>query len=72
MFPLHDDNPTQDTSIVVYVLILMNVLIYGYQASLPNFQLGEWFGNWAAHVELDIIPDIWQGMTLKKKLTVWL
>ena len=47
MFPLHDDNPTQDTSIVVYALILINVLIFGYQASLPNFQLGEWFGNWA-------------------------
>jgi membrane associated rhomboid family serine protease len=47
MFPLHDDNPTQDTSIVVYTLIVINVLIFGYQASLPNFQLGEWFGNWA-------------------------
>ncbi len=47
MFPLHDDNPTQDTSIVVYTLILANVLIFGYQASLPNFQLSEWIGNWA-------------------------
>ncbi|WP_103666886.1 rhomboid family intramembrane serine protease [Pseudanabaena sp. BC1403] len=47
MFPLHDDNPTQDTSIVVYALILINVLIFGYQTSLPNFQLGEWLGNWA-------------------------
>lgn len=47
MFPLHDDNPTQDTSIVVYSLILVNVLIFGYQTSLPNFQLGEWLGNWA-------------------------
>ncbi|PZV18776.1 MAG: rhomboid family intramembrane serine protease [Pseudanabaena sp.] len=47
MFPLHDDNPTQDTSIVVYALILINVLIFGYQTSLPNFQLGEWLANWA-------------------------
>ena len=47
MFPLHDDNQTQDTSIVVYTLILVNVLIFGYQTSLPNFQLGEWIGNWA-------------------------
>jgi membrane associated rhomboid family serine protease len=47
MFPLHDDNPTQDTSIVVYVLILVNVLIFGYQTSLPNFQFEEWLGNWA-------------------------
>jgi len=47
MFPLHDNNPTQDTSIVVYTLILINVLIFGYQTSLPNFQLGEWLGHWA-------------------------
>jgi membrane associated rhomboid family serine protease len=47
MFPLHDDNPTQDTSIVVYTLILINVLIFGYQVSLPNFQLAEWFRNFA-------------------------
>ncbi|MBD2176512.1 rhomboid family intramembrane serine protease [Pseudanabaena sp. FACHB-1998] len=47
MFPLHDDNPTQDTSIVVYALIVINVLIFGYQVSLPNFQLVEWLGNWA-------------------------
>jgi membrane associated rhomboid family serine protease len=47
MFPLHDDNPTQDTSIVVYALIVINVLIFGYQTSLPNFQLGEWLGHWA-------------------------
>jgi len=47
MFPLHDNNPTQDTSIVVYSLILVNVLIFGYQTSLPNFQLAEWLGNFA-------------------------
>jgi membrane associated rhomboid family serine protease len=46
MFPLHDDNPTQDTSIVVYTLILINVLIFGYQVSLANFQFAEWIGHW--------------------------
>jgi len=46
MFPLHDDNPTQDTSIVVYTLILVNVLIFGYQTSLANFQFVEWIGHW--------------------------
>jgi membrane associated rhomboid family serine protease len=46
MFPLHDDNPTQDTSIVVYTLILINVLIFGYQVSLANFQFAEWIENW--------------------------
>ena len=47
MFPLHDDNQTQDTSITLYTLILVNVLIFGYQTSLPNFQLGEWLNHWA-------------------------
>lgn len=46
MFPLHDDNPTQDTSIIVYTLILINVLIFGYQTSLANFQFAEWIGHW--------------------------
>ncbi|PZU95399.1 MAG: rhomboid family intramembrane serine protease [Pseudanabaena sp.] len=47
MFPLHDDNPTQDTSFIVYILILINVLIFGYQVSLPNFQLLQWLNTWA-------------------------
>ncbi len=47
MFPLYDDNPTQDNSIVVYLLIVVNVLIFGYQLSLLNFQFAEWIGNWA-------------------------
>jgi membrane associated rhomboid family serine protease len=47
MFPLHDDNPTRDTSIIVYALILINILIFGYQVSLPNFQLLQWLNGWA-------------------------
>jgi len=47
MFPLYDDNPTQDTSIVVYLLIVVNVLIFGYQLSLLDFQFIEWIRNWA-------------------------
>lgn len=47
MFPLHDDNPTKQTAIVVYGLILVNVLIFFYQFSLGNIQLGRWFDSWA-------------------------
>jgi membrane associated rhomboid family serine protease len=49
MFPLHDDNPTQDTSIVVYTLIVINVLIFGYQVSLLDFQVVDWYRNWALY-----------------------
>ena len=47
MFPLHDDNPTEDTSIVVYALIIVNVLIFGYQMSMANFELFAWLQDWA-------------------------
>jgi membrane associated rhomboid family serine protease len=58
MFPLHDDNPTQDSSIVVYALIVLNVLIFGYQISLSNFQTIEWLNNWAlVPKELTVNPS---------------
>jgi len=47
MFPLHDDNPTRDASVVVYALIVLNVIIFFYQSSLSNFELAVWFNNWA-------------------------
>ncbi|OIP74678.1 MAG: rhomboid family intramembrane serine protease [Oscillatoriales cyanobacterium CG2_30_44_21] len=56
MFPLHDDNPTQDTSFIVYALILINVLIFGYQVSLSNFQLFQWLNTWAV-VPQDLIAN---------------
>jgi membrane associated rhomboid family serine protease len=47
MFPLHDDNPTQQTAIVVYGLILVNVLVFFYQFSLGDRQLILWLRDWA-------------------------
>ena len=56
MFPLHDDNPTEDTSIVVYALIVVNVLIFGYQMSMANFQLFAWLQDWAV-IPRDLIAN---------------
>ena len=64
MFPLHDDNPTQNTSIVVYTLILVNVLIFGYQTSLLDFQLAEWIGNWALFPKILIASPSKQAISL--------
>ncbi|HBC40997.1 MAG TPA: rhomboid family intramembrane serine protease [Pseudanabaena sp.] len=63
MFPLYDDNPTQDTSIVVYLLIVVNVLIFGYQLSLLDFQFFEWIRNWA------LIPKEFVMQPLKEAVT---
>ena len=64
MFPLRDDNPTQDTSIVVYALIVINVLIFGYQDSLLDFQLTEWIGTWALFPKALITNPFKEGITL--------
>ncbi|NMF59855.1 rhomboid family intramembrane serine protease [Pseudanabaena yagii] len=64
MFPLYDDNPTQDTSIVVYLLIVVNVLIFGYQLSLLDFQFVEWIRNWA------LIPKEFITQPTKAAVTV--
>ncbi len=47
MFPLHDDNPTRDASVVVYSLIVFNVLIFFYQSSLSRLELSGWLNDWA-------------------------
>jgi len=64
MFPLYDDNPTQDTSIIVYSLIVVNVLIFGYQLSLLDFQLVEWIGKWA------LIPKGFMANPVREAITL--
>ncbi|QYO68149.1 rhomboid family intramembrane serine protease [Leptolyngbya sp. 7M] len=43
MVPLTDNNPTQTTPYVVYLLILVNVLVFLYQLSLPVAELEQFF-----------------------------
>ncbi|MEO0540573.1 MAG: rhomboid family intramembrane serine protease [Cyanobacteria bacterium P01_A01_bin.105] len=47
MVPLRDENPIQITPYVTYGLILLNVLIFLFEASLPNVQLTQFFNHWA-------------------------
>lgn len=47
MVPLRDDNPTTITPYVTYGLIIVNVLIFLYEASLPAPQLQQFFQDWA-------------------------
>ena len=47
MVPLRDDNPTQITPYVTYALIALNLLIFGYELSLPPGQLNQFLQHWA-------------------------
>jgi len=45
--PIRDDNPTQTTPYVTYVLILLNILVFVYQLTLTPPQLEAFFHTWA-------------------------
>jgi len=45
--PLRDDNPTQITPYVTYGLILLNILVFFYEASLSPPALEAFFREWA-------------------------
>ncbi|ABW27528.1 rhomboid family intramembrane serine protease [Acaryochloris marina] len=47
MVPLRDENPTQITPYVTYGLIVLNVLIFGYELSLSPGQLSLFMQHWA-------------------------
>ena len=47
MIPLYDDNPTQRSAVLVYVLIAANVLIFLYESMLGNPQLARFLDTWA-------------------------
>lgn len=47
MVPLRDENPTRITPYVTYVLIVLNLLIFFYEASLAAPQLDRFFHTWA-------------------------
>ena len=47
MVPLKDDNPTQITPYVTYVLVALNVLAFLYELTLSQPQLEQFFQAWA-------------------------
>ncbi len=51
MVPIRDDNPTRSTAYVTYGLIIINVLVFFYEASLMGPRLESFFNTWA------IVPD---------------
>lgn len=47
MVPLRDDNPTSSTPYVTYALILLNIIIFLFQITLPPPALQQFFDHWA-------------------------
>ena len=47
MIPLYDDNPTQRSAVLVYVLIAANVLIFLHESMLGSPQLARLLDAWA-------------------------
>ncbi|HEY9761231.1 MAG TPA: rhomboid family intramembrane serine protease, partial [Trichocoleus sp.] len=47
MVPLRDENPTSSTPYVTYGLVILNVLIFLYEITLPPDQLAQFFDTWA-------------------------
>jgi membrane associated rhomboid family serine protease len=45
--PIRDENPTRTTPYVTYALILINVLVFLYEASLMGPRLETFFDTWA-------------------------
>jgi membrane associated rhomboid family serine protease len=45
--PLRDDNPTRITPYVTYGLLVLNILVFLYEITLPPEQLEQFFRTWA-------------------------
>lgn len=46
MFPLRDSEPTESAPVVTLALILLNILVFGYQLSLDPFSLNQFLRDW--------------------------
>jgi membrane associated rhomboid family serine protease len=47
MIPLYDDNPTQRSAFLIYILIAANILIFAHEMMLGNPQLSRFLDAWA-------------------------
>jgi len=62
MVPLKDYNPTQRTAYVTYGLIVLNVVIFLYELSLPAQGLTHFFQAWAV-VPMEFSTSLTTGLT---------
>jgi membrane associated rhomboid family serine protease len=58
--PLHDNNPTEITPYVTYILIIVNVLVFLYELSLPAPELRAFFATYGV-VPQELTSSIQSG-----------
>lgn len=70
MFPIKDENPTKIVPYVTYGLIAINILVFGYQLSLPPEQLDAFYHTFA------IVPrelsESWAGGATSPGIPEWM
>jgi len=64
--PLKDYNPIRTTPYVTYALIILNLLVFGYEISLSPAELGELFRTWAV-VPDELSASLDAGMVLQSR-----
>jgi membrane associated rhomboid family serine protease len=71
MFPISDENPTRTTPYVTYGLIVLNILIFLYELSLPAPQLERFFQS-AAVVPLELSESFAGELVRDGQLPEWM
>ncbi len=69
--PLNDDNPIQITPYVTYGLIVLNILVFIYELTLPEPELMDFFQTWAV-VPQELTASFFQGNFNALALHEWL
>lgn len=70
MFPISDDNPTRTIPYVTYGLIALNILVFFYEASLPEAALERFFYS-AAVVPVELTASFQDAFTTTGELPEW-
>ncbi len=71
MVPLRDDNPIQITPFVTYGLIIVNILIFGYELTLTPPQLAQFFELWAV-VPRELTASLVEGGPAIQPVPEWI
>lgn len=71
MFPISDDNPTRTIPYVTYGLILVNILVFLYELSLPEDALEQFFYS-AAVVPIELTASLQGAFEAVGQLPEWM
>lgn len=70
MVPLRDDNPTRSTAFVTYSLMVVNIVVFLYELSLPPRGLEAFFDSWAV-VPVQLTATLFRGSSATEIPPEW-